>query len=209
MEYPKSLPDHPDTPWFLNGNKLMVQQFMFTDYCIGMHSHDYYEVNIVIAGKGAHYYAEHIFEVSEGDVFVIPPGIKHGYWSNGDLAVYHVIFHPSFFQKYETDLIELPGFFALFDVAPQIRKNAGISRFLKFRGYAFNELYDILERGARVSQRGDHTVHDYVGMNVNGLYLITRLTAFYEQAAGTEENAVNDESQLFAEAVDRISRDRA
>jgi AraC family L-rhamnose operon regulatory protein RhaS len=206
MNHPARLGDHPDTPWYYNErDKLMVQQFMFNNYSIGMHAHNYHEINIVMGGRGFHYYGEHVFEVSEGDVFVVPPKIKHGYWSAGDLAVYHVIICAEFFQKYEADLINLPGYFALFDIAPQMREYAGVSRFLKFRDYEYDEIFQILESSARLGMKEHPTIHDYIGMNVNALYFITRLTAcFHRECQNEGSSSEESDSVLFTRAVERI-----
>ena len=212
MEYPKTLFDGTDTPWRYSdkrcGRTLLVQHHLLTDYSIGMHAHDYYEINIILGGKGAHYYSGHIFEVSEGDVFVIPPKIKHGYWNCGELVVYHIILHTDFFKKYESDLISMPGYFAFFDIAPQIREFAGVSRFLKFRDNEYSEIYEIIESAAKINIKEELTVHDAIGLNINALYLITKLTAFFCREYSPEtENVSDSDSMLFTRAVEKIYRD--
>ena len=210
MDYPKTLFDGVDTPWSYgkHGRELLVQHHMLTDYSIGMHAHDYCEINIILGGKGAHYYGGHIFEVSEGDVFVIPPKIKHGYWNCGDLAVYHIILHMDFFRKYEDDLVSLPGYYALFDIAPQMREFAGVSRFLKFRDNEYSEIYEIIESAAKINIKEDFTIHDTIGLNINALYLITKLTAFFcREYSPDTGNSADSDSLLFTRAVERIYRD--
>ena len=212
MEYPLQISGCADSPWQyrddLGGKELLVHYLNMADYSIGMHSHDYCEINIITQGEGAHYYSGHIFEVSEGDVFVIPPGIKHGYWNCGGLNVFHVLLHPNFFIKYESDLIDLPGYFALFDISPQIRIYTGISRFMKFRNDEYKEIFDIIGRNIKLMQKPPLSKHDVIGLNVNTLFLITRMTSFFCRELFDEEKYKNtSDSLLFTKAVERIMRD--
>ena len=46
-----------------------------------MHTHNFYELNIVISGDGTHHMNTSSCRITTGDVFIMPPGISHGYTS--------------------------------------------------------------------------------------------------------------------------------
>ena len=110
----------------------LTKAFIHKDYNIGMHSHEFYEINLIINGKGNHYIEKMEVEVNTGDVFVIPPGILHGYHSeNSTLDVYHIIINTDFFKRYKEELEEIPGYKLMFDIEPQLRQTNSYNFFLK------------------------------------------------------------------------------
>jgi len=54
------------------------------DYAMNMHAHSFYEVNIVIHGKGRHFIKNNYIDVEEKCMFVIPPYMEHGYYNGKD-----------------------------------------------------------------------------------------------------------------------------
>ena len=56
-----------------------IKSFVHHNYTIGFHTHSFYELNIVLSGRGEHLIEEMHFEVKRGCVFVIPPNVKHSY----------------------------------------------------------------------------------------------------------------------------------
>ena len=47
---------------------------------INMHSHDFYEINIITNGLGRHYISNKSIQAQKCDVFFLPPNVKHGYF---------------------------------------------------------------------------------------------------------------------------------
>ncbi len=107
---------------------------------LGLHIHDFYEINIITAGTGRHYIADRSVPIDVGDVFVIPPHIPHGYRSNGGLVVYHVLLSNAFSLKYFDDLKHLNGFNMLFEIEPILRLNTEKTFYLTLDQNSFNEL---------------------------------------------------------------------
>ena len=107
-----------------------VRAFAYCDYSVEMHSHDFYEVNIVLAGKGTHNIEDYSVEVRAGDVFVIPPWIIHGYSNTEKLDVFHILLRPQFINnnKNETRIVE--GFAMLTEIEPFVRGKAANPTFL-------------------------------------------------------------------------------
>jgi len=137
--YPLTLPENNKTVWhfsdsFTESGTDLIFGFLHENYAIGMHTHEFYELNIVLSGKGLHYFCGHRFELSEGDIFVIPPMMPHGYYNIDSLNVYHVLIRNDFFTRYKTDIDLMPGLFPLFFISPQIRDYAGLKLFEQLDG---------------------------------------------------------------------------
>lgn len=109
----------------------MSRTFIYKNYSISMHTHEYFEINVVLGGSGTHYIDKSTVSVKKGDVFVITPGVMHGYLSDGDLDVYHLTLKPDFIKRYRVELEATPGFQMLFEIEPQLRKATGDRYFMR------------------------------------------------------------------------------
>ena len=102
---------------------VLARGFLAKNYSIALHDHDFYEINIVMSGSGTHLIEGNSFAAARGDVFVIPPGIVHGYNSaSEDFNVYHLICKVGFFRRFEGELESFRGFRLLFEVEPYLRR---------------------------------------------------------------------------------------
>lgn len=150
-ERPKSQWTHADS----FGKGIYIQAFTHYNYDIGMHTHDFMEVNIVLAGTGQHYVKRserltpcdnkvHIEQIQyaarPGSVFVIPAGIQHGYTNGGGLNVWHLLVHREFIPQYAPDLPKLFGYTMLFEVEPFLRSRSTEGLFLSLSGSEFNNI---------------------------------------------------------------------
>lgn len=115
-----------------------IRAFLHKDYSIGMHSHEFYEINIVLSGRGCHYIEDKKLEVTAGDVFVIPSEIRHAYISGDKLDVFHFLVRCDFLSKYKEELEGTKGYKMLFDIEPYLRQSTGENYFLHYDG---EELY--------------------------------------------------------------------
>ncbi len=100
--------------------------FLYRDYSIGNHSHEFYEMNIILAGKGVHVIEDHAFAVRRGDVFMISPGLVHRYEQTEKLQVFHILFRPSFLREHAEEYGKVEGFALLTEIEPHLR--AGYDR---------------------------------------------------------------------------------
>ena len=89
---------------------------------VGMHNHNFYEINIVLSGEGKHYIGDMSMPAIPGDIFIIPIGVYHGYVCTRELDVAHVILKNSFMERYYDELLRIPGFSALFEIEPYLRQ---------------------------------------------------------------------------------------
>ena len=98
-----------------------VTAYVMRDYSIGMHIQDFFEINIVTRGYGMHYIGEGCAAASVGDVFIIPPHVRHGYTGGKGFDVSHFIVSDGFI-KHNFDILQrIPHFFTLFNAEPLMR----------------------------------------------------------------------------------------
>ena len=143
--YPKVLKEYKQFYFyekyeFFGGEDKLVDIYLHKNYDIGMHCHDFYEINIVLSGKGCHYIGSKAIPVSGGEVFVIPPDVSHGYYRDGELDVYHILLKNNFMEKYKNDLNKIPFFSTLFEIEPYLRQVYNTFIHLKLTK---NDLYDL------------------------------------------------------------------
>lgn len=137
--YPKSIPLYK-TPFFgqdeefdRDGHEL-VKVSVHKSCDVGMHSHDFLEINIVLRGKGCHYIGEMAVPLESGEFFVIPPNVLHGYYCEDSLDVCHIILHGDFLARYGEELSRMPGYQTLFEIEPYLRQIYDDSLFLRLDG---------------------------------------------------------------------------
>ena len=108
---------------------------------IGMHSHTFYEINVITSGVGYHYIAKQCVQAKIGDVFVIPPSATHGYHTNDpSFEIFHILIHPSFFERYKYELKNIPGFTTLFETEPFFREFSKEKAFLSLSPEQFEKM---------------------------------------------------------------------
>ncbi len=117
-----------------------VRGLVFKDFRASLHTHQYYEINIIYAGEGVHTVGEEKYIVSRGDVFMIPPFLPHGYSETKNLDVYHLIFHPDFINEHLEEAMTVEGFTLFTEIEPYLRGNTGVARFLHLNELELNDI---------------------------------------------------------------------
>lgn len=137
QQYPPVLANHKKTQTFdLNDDIFHLYDhlayFHENEFPLYMHSHDFYELNIITRGRGRHYIENKNFPAEPGDVFAIPPHIRHGYWAENDkMSIFHLLIGKYMFTKYHKVFGQFSGVQLLFETEPQIRRNSDrVSLFL-------------------------------------------------------------------------------
>ena len=98
---------------------------------IGMHKHSFYEINIITQGSGYHYMENRCFPAQTGNVYVIPPHVRHGYYAEqSDFEIFHILLSYNFTNTYQEELESLPGFSLLFEIEPFLRSETQSTFFL-------------------------------------------------------------------------------
>ena len=176
--------------------------FVMKNYEIGMHKQLFFEINIIIRGKGVHYIEDNEIEATVGDVFIIPPEVEHGYTGGEGFDVYHIILNNKFMQKNMVDLQMLDGFSVLFNVEPILRAKGNKSLHLKLSDEQLESISDILDE--RVNREGNFYVNPTEAFlsTASALILITRLCHIYAENRVTEErHECHDSAFLSALAL--------
>ena len=121
-----------------------VRAFLYSDYYIEPHDHDFYEMNVVFRGEGTHLIEGSRLLVRTGDVFVIPPNTVHAYCDTRDLDVFHVLFRNSFVAENREEAVGMPGFLQLVEIEPFLRKSFSSPFFLHLSASKLSKLRDEL-----------------------------------------------------------------
>lgn len=89
------------------------------------HYHDFHELVIVTGGRGRHHTPDKVYPINLGDVFVLKPGMSHYYDKISDLKFVNILFKLKELDQNEHGLREIPGYYALFEAEPELRKKSG------------------------------------------------------------------------------------
>ncbi len=149
---------------------------------VPLHSHEFYELNIVLNGSGTHTLGDSCISTRPGDVFVIPPGVKHTYAPDETLDIYHVLMQTEFLLRYFDDLNALSGFKTLFEIEPTLREATGSSYFLHLTKEDLCEIRSDMDKIARAQAQGE-----YGYQNLTTLHLICTLSMKMHLRSSTEK----------------------
>ena len=119
----------------------MIRGFIQQNFTCFMHRHEYYELNIITNGYGMHYIEDERFLVKRGQVFVIPPMIRHGYLCGEGLDVFHLHIHPDYFKQNYNLLKNLSGFDSLFKLNSETTHN-NFATYIELSDDEFNKIYN-------------------------------------------------------------------
>jgi len=193
--YPEKLP-LDNRPYYYDSQFFSDLKFVHcynhTDYRIKMHSHQFYEINIVVEGSGRHYIKGVSLEVKPGDVFVIPPETVHGYYSENRLDVYHLLIKNEFFSRYKRDINELSCFDMLFNLEPQIRFTSGKNCNLTLSRSELTDIIHDLETITLADMK-----REYLYENVLSLGFICKISGLLERKLKTQEASDIESAEII------------
>ena len=167
------------------------------NYCIGMHTHDFYEINIVLCGEGMHYIGERRTKAEVGDIFIIPPRVSHGYEGGESFDVYHLTLSPGYLEKYSAELHQMPAFSALFRVEPVMREHTSAQMHLHLSEGQLNELRPYLD--SLLARMKSSSTEDIIIGNCEALIIITMLCAAYDKKLA--EYSENGDDEAFLQSI--------
>ncbi len=110
------------------------------------HQHEFVEIAIIVEGSAIQVYGDMEFEVTKGDVFVIRPDHPHTLKKTRKLNICNILFMDDGSIPLLDGLIETPGFRALFQLEPAMRKNDDPQRRLKLNSTQFDEVITLASR---------------------------------------------------------------
>jgi AraC family L-rhamnose operon regulatory protein RhaS len=111
------------------------------------HTHPFQELVLIQGGHGIHHVAGEMYDLRMGDIFVLTGETAHSYTnSTSPLRLYNVIYNPDKLNVPWDELSILPGFMALFSLAPKLQSSGHYSQHCQLPVAAFNHAeYLILE----------------------------------------------------------------
>lgn len=111
-----------------------------------LHSHDFYELVVIISGKGTHFTRSNAFSLYPGNVFVITPGLEHGYRDVENLRLYNILFDDKLFEHSFFDMHNMSGYHAMVRLEPNYRNDIGLSTLMQLTPSQLAEIVPLLEK---------------------------------------------------------------
>ena len=177
--YPEKIDNDLNIKWYgedyLNKEKY-VHVYLHQNYKDKMHSHQFYEINIIVNGKGRHYISDTNVKAITGDVFVIPPEISHGYFTDDRLDIYHILIKKDFFSRYKEEISQIPFYNLLFDFEPMLRSVSGVNMHVNIGLSQFHSIIEDLEYIKNVENNSL-----YMFENILVLTLVSKLASLFEK----------------------------
>lgn len=181
------------------GASELVRGFVERDYSVGMHEQEFFEINVVLSGRGLHYIENRRIPAKSGDVFIIPPDTAHGYAGEEGFDVYHLLLSQSFMQKYMTDLQKLPSFFILFKAEPLMRTGSSTPFYLQLTHPQLKKIEELLQKIKDYTER--QTVSATVIRNSLAMIVIISFCEIHTQNTGTADCQNTQHDTAFANAL--------
>jgi AraC family L-rhamnose operon transcriptional activator RhaR/AraC family L-rhamnose operon regulatory protein RhaS len=87
-----------------------------------MHGHDDCELIIILEGEGTHLINDQEYRIAFGDVYVIKGEQSHGFQELSGIELANLRYSHEILQRYEPELLKIPGYNALFQLEPVFRQ---------------------------------------------------------------------------------------
>ena len=182
-----------------------VRGVRYYNYRCGTHTHDFVEMNIVLAGSGIHDIQNCRFSVKAGDVFVIPPLVAHSYTDTKDLDVYHLLWHKDFILRNQEEAYQVKGFLQLTEIEPFLRSNINEAFFLHLSRSKLEQLESDLQL---IDDESEFTWEKHAPMKYHTtwkiLYWLSGL--LHEQITSSGRTKVDKNEVPVIRALDYIHR---
>ena len=179
-----------------------VRMLLKADYLMTVHMQEFFEINIITRGKGKHYIADNVVNVEVGDVFVIPPMVKHGYSGGSGFDVFHVLIGNKFIEKNIAELQKIPSFFVLFTAEPLMRATAKAPLYLHLDAEQFKKIYKLLCESLEYQVFED--AFDAVVRSSYCMMIISLLCEIYTDNSKKESKIMSNSDELFMQVISMI-----
>ncbi|MDI9456049.1 MAG: AraC family ligand binding domain-containing protein, partial [Spirochaetota bacterium] len=146
-----------------------------------LHSHDFWELIVIVSGSGTHFDTAGSFELTSGNVFVIPPGFKHGYRDVRDLRLFNILFDISMFEESFFDLSNMSGYQALLKVEPSYRHDGSLSTLMQLTPAQQARVLPLLEHMLVESDSTESEIGAKAGAFAILAQLLVMLFRFYAE----------------------------
>ncbi|MDT4761272.1 AraC family transcriptional regulator [Sphaerochaeta sp. PS] len=137
----------PEGMFFTENNLQMKVLLRDPEIPYSLHSHEFYELVVVVSGQGTHLFKGGEQPIGEGSVLFIRPGVFHGYDRINNLRLYNILLGKDVLSRDISDLSEMPGFREFF---MQTGENIPIC---KLTGYQLSEVIFLLREIKKESEQ--------------------------------------------------------
>ncbi|MDD4219611.1 MAG: helix-turn-helix domain-containing protein [Sphaerochaetaceae bacterium] len=141
-----------------------------------LHSHDFYELVVIISGSGTHFTKTNTFTLAPGTVFVIPPGLEHGYRNLKEVHLFNVLFDINMLEDTFADIRNMPGYHALLRIEPGYHNESGFSNPMQISPAQMAEVLPLLEQ---MQSECDSIEHDIGAKSLAISYFIHLLVLLF------------------------------
>lgn len=176
-----------------------VRCFIEKNYNKGMHSQEFYEINIVLKGSAVHRIGSSTYTVTAGDTFIIPPNVKHGYAGGEGFDVCHILLSPKYLEKHSADLRLLPAFSSLFRIDPLMREKTSARLYFTLTDSEMEALMPKLDGLTEHSKNTD--AESTITAGAEALIIITRLCSIYESRDASASKAESGDDSAFLSSI--------
>ena len=173
-----------------------VRGFIHTkkeEFTIGMHEHNFYEINIIKNGKGFHYIRNKRMTAKKGDVFIIPPKVTHGYYTENPASfeIIHILIHSFYINKFKDELRSLNGFRVLFEIEPNIRFNSSEKLFLRLTPNQLKELTPLINILTNPIVKDAHDAIDRMGILTSFISSLSKIYMYNNKIREVQSKKLN------------------
>jgi len=180
-----------------------VRTFDYTEYSVEPHNHDFYEMNVVLGGRGIHQIEGATFDVKKGDVFVIPPMTTHAYYNTEHLEVYHILLKKDFIRDNHAEAERIPGYLQLMEIEPFLRQNGSSAMFLHLNPMQLAEVrrdFKYIEGSGEFASDGFLALKKHIAWKI--IYLLSHL--LLEQTVRGEKTSEAKYSQQILDTLEYL-----
>jgi AraC-like DNA-binding protein len=146
---------------------------------IPAHRHENLELVLIIAGSGSHRTPAGSYPLRQGDVFMVPIGMPHGYEATDDLCLINIAYDATRLELPMHRLSVLPGYQPLVLLEPRLRGQLGFAGHLHVDHPAMAQLVGLVDELDReLQQRSSGWEHAAAAWL---LQILVRLARHYAQ----------------------------
>ena len=188
---------HYSTAEVFSPKTKLIRGFTEKNYNKKLHSQEFYEINIVIRGSANHYIGQRRITVCEGDTFIVPPNVMHGYDGGEGFDVYHILINPRFLEKNSAELGRLSASPPFFRIDPLRRETTTAHVHFRLTDEEIKELTPRLDTLTVHSSERNETV-DRIISDAEALIIIAELCSIYERHAKAATQSESDDSAFLS-----------
>ena len=163
-----------------------------------LHEHEFVELVIVTQGTGAYFTEKISYMIEKGDIFLVKPGVRHGYRDVKGLALISVLYTLESLLSPLADIGAMVGYHALFKIEPYF--NSASAARLLLSDAQLEEAIAIINKIETEIEKNEPGVVFF--SKVYFLELIGHLSRCYS----TEEAKKSPEIMRVAEAISYIEQ---